>query len=225
MDIARLYRNRFPDEDRKSKAAIWSVLVRDYLQKFVRPDAIVLDIGCGYGEFLNCLRAGRRIGIDINPDNARFLDAEVEFHPGDVRRLGFLADASVDVVFTSNLLEHMPGKEDVERVLRESWRVLKPAGQFIALGPNLRLLPGEYWDFWDHFTPITDRSLTEVLNNIGFSVEASIPRFLPYTTRSALPQRPWMVSLYLKVPMAWRILGRQFLVRARKGEAASQEDG
>jgi hypothetical protein len=47
-----------------------------------------------------------------------------------------------------------------------------------------------------------------------------IPRFLPYTTRSALPKGPGLVALYLKVPIAWRFLGKQFLVVARKPEQA-----
>jgi len=41
-------------------------------------------------------------------------------------------------------------------------------------------------------------------------------RFLPYTTRSPLPQHPSFVALYLAVPLAWRIFGKQFLVVARK---------
>jgi hypothetical protein len=43
-----------------------------------------------------------------------------------------------------------------------------------------------------------------------------IPRFLPYTTKSRLPQAPWLVSLYLRFPLVWRILGKQTLVVASK---------
>jgi hypothetical protein len=41
-------------------------------------------------------------------------------------------------------------------------------------------------------------------------------RFLPYTTRSALPQASWLIRLYLKIPLAWLLFGRQFLLRAVK---------
>lgn len=216
MDVNALYRNRFSEEDRPAKDAVWSVLVRRFFQAWVRPGDTVLDVGCGYGEFLNHLRAARRIGIDLNEDSRRYLKDGIEFHAGDVRDLGFLQSGTVDVVFTSNLLEHLPHKTDVEQLVRECARVLKPGGRFVALGPNLRLLPGAYWDFWDHLTPITDRSLAELLAGLDFEIEDCFARFLPYTTRSRLPQRPWLVALYLKVPLAWRILGRQFLVRARK---------
>jgi hypothetical protein len=43
-----------------------------------------------------------------------------------------------------------------------------------------------------------------------------VTRFLPYTTKSPLPQAPWLVRLYLKVPLAWWFLGKQSLVIAEK---------
>jgi dolichol-phosphate mannosyltransferase len=216
MDVGRLYQRRFPEASRKAKNRVWEVIVRDWFQQWIRPEDTVLDIGCGYGEFLNHVHAARRVGIDFNEESRAHLDEGIEFHAGHVRQLGFLPDAVVDVVFTSNMLEHLADKKEVEEVLKEARRVLRPGGHLIALGPNLRFLPGEYWDFWDHLTPITDRSLVELLENIDFEIEDCIPRFLPYTTRSSLPQRPWMVSLYLRLPLAWRVLGRQFLVRGRK---------
>jgi len=37
----------------------------------------------------------------------------------------------------------------------------------------------------------------------GYEVVEVIPRFLPYTTRSALPQSPWLVRAYLAFRPAW----------------------
>jgi hypothetical protein len=45
-------------------------------------------------------------------------------------------------------------------------------------------------------------------------VVKNIPRFLPYTTKSRLPSGPALVRLYLKVPLAWRVLGAQAFVVA-----------
>ena len=63
---------------------------------------------------------------------------------------------------------------------------------------------------------MTDRSLSEVLTLKGFQVETCIGRFLPYTTQGALPTHPFLVRLYLGVPLAWRFLGKQFFIVARK---------
>ncbi|HEV3026209.1 MAG TPA: class I SAM-dependent methyltransferase [Planctomycetota bacterium] len=214
--LKRLYRHRFDEASREAKARLWKILVESFFQKYVKLDASVLDLGCGFGEFLNHVRCARRVGVDLNPEATRYLAKGVEFLPGDVCQPTLLPDASIDLVFSSNLMEHLPSKESAEQMLREVWRVLKPGGQVVLIGPNLRFLTGEYWDFWDHRLPITDRSLAEVLGSLDFSVVERRARFLPYTTRSALPQAGWLVRLYLHLPMAWCFFGRQFLLRAIK---------
>ena len=213
-DLQRLYRHRFDEASREAKQRLWKVLVESFFQKYVKPDAAVLDLGCGFGEFLNHVRCDRRVGVDLNPEATRYLAPGIEFHAGDVCKLTMLPEASLDLVFSSNLMEHLPSKEAAEQMLREARRVLKPGGQLLLMGPNLRYLPGEYWDFWDHKLPITDRSLAEVLGSLDFKVVEQRARFLPYTTRSALPQADWLVRLYLQLPFAWIFFGRQFLLRA-----------
>ncbi|MCV7092367.1 glycosyltransferase [Mycobacterium interjectum] len=213
--LQQLYRNRF-GHARESRLAIWAVLVRDFFQAWIRRSDTVVDLGCGYGEFLNQVSAARRIGVDLNPDSAGMLEPGIEFHHQRADDLGFLAEASVDVVFTSNLLEHLQSKEEVERTVAEVRRVLKPGGHFIAMGPNIRFVDGDYWDFWDHTVPISDRSLIELLASCDFEVVDSYDRFLPYTSSSPLPQAPFLVRLYLRSRIAWPIFGKQFVIRARK---------
>src|SRR6185295_17009631 len=125
-------------------------------------------------------------------------------------------DASLDVVFTSNFFEHLPDKSTLTRTLQEAWRCLKPGGKLIAMGPNIKYLPGAYWDFWDHHLPLTESSLAEGLKTKGFVVDTCWPRFLPYTMASG-PQYPILfLQLYLGLRFAWRIFGKQFLIVARK---------
>lgn len=221
-DLQQLYRNRFGHHC-ASRSAIWAVLVRDFFQAWIRRSDTVLDLGCGYGEFLNHVKADRRIGVDLNPDSGAMLSPQVEFHQGHAEQLEFLADESVDVVFTSNLLEHLQSKAEVERTIAEVRRVLKPGGHFIALGPNIRFLPGEYWDFWDHTVPISDRSLSELLQIHQLNVVDTYERFLPYSTNSPLPKAPALIQLYLRSRLAWPLFGKQFLIRAQKAAETSYE--
>jgi len=214
--LDELYRFRIPAGESELRRGIWTAIVEVALQPLIAPESTVLDIGSGRGEFLNHVRAKRRIGVDLNPDNGKGLAQGVEFHAADVRRLDFLAEGSVDVVFSSNFLEHLPDKQAVDETLREAARVLRPGGRVILMGPNVRIVPGAYWDFWDHLVPISDNSLCEALILAGLRIERRLPRFLPYTTRSSAPKAGWIVRLYLRMPFLWRLFGEQFLVVARK---------
>ena len=85
------------------------------------------------------------------------------------------------------------------------------------MGPNIKFLPGSYWDFWDHFLCLTEMSLGEALENNGYRVTVSHARFLPYSMVAA-PRYPMaLLRLYLALPILWRVFGKQFLVVAEKG--------
>jgi SAM-dependent methyltransferase len=219
LELSELYRIRFPTKDLERKNAIWKVVCADYLQQFVRTTDTVVDIACGYGEFLNNIQAARKIAIDLNPDAQRHLQPSVEFHQRGATELGSVVQGAADVVFTSNFLEHLPDKKTLDVFLQQVLVALKPGGHYIILGPNLRYLPGEYWDFYDHHLGLTHLSLCEALQLRGFGVDLCIDRFLPYTTQGALPTHPALVKAYLKIPFAWRMLGKQFLIVAEKEQS------
>jgi SAM-dependent methyltransferase len=211
-DLDALYRFRFPEADRRKKDRVWQALCAGFFQRFVREGDAMLDLGCGYGEFSRYIKAGRKYAVDLNPESARFLPADVEFHQADARKLSFLESETVNVAFASNFFEHLPTKSVMDEVLAEVWRVLVPGGRFVVLQPNVRLVPGEYWDFYDHVLPLSDRSCAEAFGKAGYHVDELIPRFLPYTTRSRLPQHPFFVSAYLRLPFLWPFIGKQLLI-------------
>ena len=166
-----IYSGRFSAAENASRDRIWQVLVQEVFQPLVPDEGVVLDLGCGFGEFSRHVRARRRIGVDVNTLAAATLAADgIEFHHGLIGDLSFLADAAVDFVFSSNVLEHLPDKGSVDRVLQEARRVLRPGGQIVLMGPNVRLIPGTYWDYWDHHVALSDRSLAEALRIAGFEV-------------------------------------------------------
>jgi SAM-dependent methyltransferase len=216
QELAALYRQRFPDEELARKAAIWKVLCERYFQRYVESGDTVVDLACGYGEFINHISARRKIAIDLNPDAARYLAGEVQFELSPASSVGELLGGEADVVFTSNFLEHLPDKAALENLLEQVLAALRPGGRFLVMGPNLRYLPGEYWDFYDHSLGLTHLSLSEVLAMKGFQLENCVARFLPYTTRGALPTHPALVRMYLSLPPVWRLLGKQFFIASRK---------
>lgn len=216
LELDKLYHQRFPEAELAQKHAIWKVLCTEYFNRYVRPTDTVVDIGAGYCEFINNIPAARKIAVDLNPDVRRFAGPEVEIINESCTAISKLEADSVDAVFMSNFLEHLPNKDLVLDTFRETRRILKPGGRVIVLQPNIRYLPGEYWDFFDHHTPLTEKSLVEGLQLAGLDPTVVIAQFLPYTTKSRLPKAAWLVSLYLKFPPAWRLLGKQALVVATK---------
>ena len=215
-NLDRLYQQRFPEAQLAQKNAIWSVLCASFFQRHVAASDTVVDIGAGYCEFINNIRAARKIAVDLNPDVRRFAAPDIEVINAPCTALASVESGSVDVVFMSNFLEHLESKQLVLDTFRESLRILRVGGRIIVLQPNIRFLPGEYWDFFDHHTPLTDRSLVEGLRLAGFEPILVHPRFLPYTTQSRLPKASFFVRLYLLFPLVWRVLGKQALVIARK---------
>jgi hypothetical protein len=63
---------------------------------------------------------------------------------------------------------------------------------------------------------LTERSLVEALRIAGFDPLEVRSRFLPFTSKSALPQHPALVWLYLRVVPAQWLLGGQSWIVARK---------
>jgi SAM-dependent methyltransferase len=214
-ELTQIYERRFKAVE-EYRNRVWQVLTDSFFSKWVRPDHAVLDLGCGYGEFINNVKAAQRFGMDLNPATAAKLAQDVKFLEQDCAELWDLPDASLDIVFTSNFLEHLGDKEAVKRTLRQAYRCLRPGGKIIAMGPNIRYLPGSYWDFFDHHVILTERSLVEALEITGFTAESAIARFLPYTMVGG-PRYPLaLLRLYLTLPFLWCVMGRQFLVIARR---------
>jgi SAM-dependent methyltransferase len=214
-ELRRIYGARF-EKNLDYRKRVWSVLVPEFFQKHIPATAAVLDLGCGYGEFINTVRCGRKLAMDLNPDASRFLDKDVQLLQQDCSTRWPCDAGSLDIVFTSNFFEHLPSRNALKLTLEEAFRCLKPGGKLIALGPNIRFLSDQYWDFWDHHLALSDRSLVEGLENCGFGILEKHPQFLPYTMVGSRESPLLLVSLYLKLRPAWKIFGRQFLVVAVK---------
>jgi SAM-dependent methyltransferase len=212
--LARLYQTRFGPAEVAAKDRVWAILCLDFFSRFVQPTDRVLDVAAGYCEFINHIECGEKYAYDANPDTARFAAPGVKCVIGDCRDMSALPAAGFDIAFVSNFFEHLENKREIDRVLQQVFHRLRPGGRLLILQPNIRYLGSRYWDFYDHLTPLSDQSLCEGLLKNGFKVELLIPRLLPYSFKSRLPSAGWMVKLYLKIPILWRLLGKQMFVVA-----------
>jgi SAM-dependent methyltransferase len=215
-DIAKIYKNRFEQTGLVRRDRVWKVLCKHFFNYRIPENATILDLACGYGEFINNVHAERKFAVDANPDAPKHLAPEVSFWNMSATDLSTIGREVADVVFTSNFLEHLRDKKECDTVLAAVREVLKPGGKFIVMGPNIRYAYREYWDFYDHHLPLSHLSLAEGLCIAGFRIEENIPRFLPYTMNNNAPTNDLLVRAYLALPLAWKVLGKQFLVTAAK---------
>jgi SAM-dependent methyltransferase len=216
--LKEVYEHRFDAGDQARKDKIWQELGR-FLQRYVPPDGRVVDIACDLGYFIRNIHAAERWATDIR-DVAVHLPADVHF----IRASGLdLADLlpkdSFDLAFFSNYLEHLASTEAVLEQLRVTYALLKPGGRVLILQPNIRLIGGSYWDFIDHQTALTEKSLSEAATMAGFHTRHVIARFMPYTTKSRFPQHPLLVRANLMFQPAWLLLGKQTLFLGEKPSA------
>ena len=215
LTLERLYVHRFATLDREASKRLWRVLCDRYLSRFIPSDSTVVDVGAGDCGFINHVTAKRRIAIDLDPGLTSRAAAGVEAHVAELTTLPALLGAgSVDVAFASNIFEHLPNTAELLRVLQAIRTILRPGGRIIILQPNIRLVGGRFWDFLDHSLPLTEVGMEEALILAGFRPILNKARFLPYTTRSRTPKVPWLLRLYLALPPAQWLFGKQFLIVA-----------
>ena len=211
-----LYEARFDSKIRDARVRLWRVLCDEFFQRYVTPSGTVLDLGAGFCDFINNIRAGTKLAIDSGAHLVRYAAPEVRCHQGCATDLSWLEDGTVDVVFASNVFEHFPSRSAVLESLREIHRVLRPGGRLLVLQPNVRYAHREYWDFFDHNLAFSHHAMIEALRSSRFDLKEVRPRFLPYSTTGRLPMWPGLVRLYLRLPIVHRLLGKQmFLVGER----------
>jgi SAM-dependent methyltransferase len=214
-NLAQIYENRFFGHE-NYRIRVWKILINEFFSKRIRSTDHILDLGCGYGEFINHAKCEVRHAMDLNPQTKSLLNNEIIFHQQDCSESWEINPSSLDLVFTSNFFEHLPDKESLNRTIGEIKKALKPGGQLIAMGPNINVLQGRYWDFWDHHVPLSDQSLCELLQIHDFTLEQSESKFLPYHMVRVKERPLFLVSLYLRFPFLWKIFGKQFLIVAKK---------
>jgi SAM-dependent methyltransferase len=211
---ARLY-ERYHEvtyQDLGKRGGVWKALA-GYLQRYIPPNAVVLDLGAGYCGFINNIKALRKYALDLSPEVCVHAGPEVTAYVGDVADLSMLGNASLDAVFASNLIEHLDD-DPLALTLSEVARVLRPGGRFIVMQPNFAYAYRNYFDDFTHRRIYTHISLRDVLMTQGFRIVALHKKFTPYSMRSSIPAHPWLVSLYLRSP--FKPMAGQMLIVGEK---------
>jgi ubiquinone/menaquinone biosynthesis C-methylase UbiE len=156
----------------------------EFVRELGRRDGAVLDLGCGDGRLTPELRGSHVVGADVSRvalDRARTRLADrdielVELTPGAVMPF---SDGEFDLVLAAEVLEHVV---DVETLLSEARRVLRPGGEIAVTTPahgrrtGLRMLTRGFSSEFDPLSPhvrfFSRDSLRTVLKDAGFDVQS-----------------------------------------------------
>lgn len=211
MNTDQYYKTRFVFD--KGRTKVWKA-INEYLQHFIPSGATVLDIGCGYSDFINGIQASQKYAIDLNREMAEFIsDPKINFTAQSVLEEFDVPDATLDVVFASNLFEHFNDHE-LDILIANVKAKLKVGGRLILIQPNIYYAYREYWDDYTHKKAFSHTSLHDFLESKGFDVIHMKKQFIPFSLKSRLPKSYWLTKLYLASPI--KPMGKQMLLIAKK---------
>ncbi len=195
------FKTRFVYDARRDR--VWKEVVRWIQQRYIPADSRVLDAGAGYCNFINHVAAKERHAVDVFTLFPDYAAKGVVTHVASATDLSFFKTDAFDVVFASNLAEHLT-RSDLIRFLAEVRRVLKLGGLLILMQPNFKYCSTTYFDDYTHIQIFTDASLYDFLEAYAFKVRHSYPKFMPVNMKSTLrlnlPLLPLIVRTYLAMP-------------------------
>ena len=181
----------FEDQHRGSRETIKSRLAvyMPFIQKIqeVHPNATALDLGCGRGEWLELLKDHQLSASGIDLDDGMLSACRsrgLNVQTGDaIAHLKSLPADSLSIVSGFHIAEHL-SLGDLEALIKEALRVLKPAGLLILEAPNTEnLVVGTSSFYLDptHQRPLPSALLSFLVGYLGFArskvlgVQESVP--------------------------------------------------
>lgn len=217
INYDRIYEYRFKDVNTEKKQIVWKEVSIFIYQKLNKPEKII-DPAAGLCEFINNVHSIEKWAIDLHEDFLnKHANEGIKKIIGD-NLLVELPENYFEGVFISNFLEHLTSQEEVALLLTKLYHSLKKGGRIAIIGPNFKHATKEYFDFADHTVILSEQGVAEHLYGAGFKILEIHPKFLPLSFRSnsILPVTKFTVRTYLKIPFAWKFLGKQFLLIGEK---------
>lgn len=210
MSAANPYIDAYPVL--RERRGVWREIAR-YVARDIADVGLVVEIGAGYCDFINAFPARRKIALDLNPKMAEYADPDVEFRTGDAVDLAGIEDESVDLLFASNVLEHL-NAEELERLLPRIRSVLSKRGVLVLLQPNHKRCADHYFDDPTHVTIFDDENIRRWLARFSLRTVRVTPGLLPFSMKSRLPKWPVLIWSYLRSP--FRPMAAQMYVVAER---------
>ena len=143
------------------------------LERYARPPGAMFEIGPGHGTLgeLAVASGWQYTAVETSPflidvlrkKGLNVLESWTPPFP--------MADATADVIYADQILEHMRGIDDARQFTAEALRTLKPGGHFFVVVPNYLKERAFFWDVdYTHNFVTTPRRMKQLLYDGGFEV-------------------------------------------------------
>lgn len=164
-----LYKDLYQEEDRHWWHQAKRKIINEILNQFLPSKKLrIIDIGCGTGKNIESLaKFGKVWGVDTSREAIKYCKKRgIKYViKGDAEKTT-LPSKKFDIATLLDLLEHT----DDNKVLQETFRILKPNGYALITVPALPWM----WSQWDvilhHKRRYTKKSLKVVLKRNNFRI-------------------------------------------------------
>lgn len=136
-----------------------------YIRFFSDVTGKILDVGCSVGNFIS-LDPSNIIGIDIDRDALKICKKRgFEVYYNDLNKKLRFPNNFFSAIHCRHVIEHLPNPL---RALKEFHRILKKNGKLVIFTVNIKKVGFDFWDDYSHKTPLTKKSLYQLLYDAGF---------------------------------------------------------
>ena len=151
------------------------------INAFASEEKVLLDIGCGTGDFLETAQQNKWqvSGIEPNEKARQIANKKTNQSVYDTEQLSKFGSKTFDVITLWHVLEHLPNLEDHIKTFKE---ILKPNGTLVIAVPNYNSFDAKYYkQFWAaydvprHLWHFNQASISKLVATESFQVEKIKP--------------------------------------------------
>lgn len=174
-------KTRFDDPDQVQRLLNGNKIVLDhnlgsFFEANIKSSDEILDLGCGYGSFLNFLtsRGYTNItGVDLSEEEIKFCRKKFpkcKYYCEDIISFVSRTNKKYKIIYLSHVLEHIP-KNQTEKLLRGIKAIMSDSSHLLIISPNssayFNSMATRYGDM-THETGFTDNSLYQLFRVLKF---------------------------------------------------------
>lgn len=188
--LRRGYSRTIPQQSGPDISVLLHAMRSAHLRQMPRIEGTLLSAGCAGAWYFDWVKErtgheGRHIGIEYYMPKPSGLPANVEWIENTVGNMSAVGDASCEMVFSGQNLEHL-WPEDVGGFFCESNRVLEDGGWLVVDSPNRLMTARLNWSHPEHTIEFTPAEAANLAKLAGFDVVGMVGL---WTCRDALTGR------------------------------------